>query len=161
MARTKNLALALLLLIPGAARAGDPEYHQIVSQLTSRCHRQPTGSVLSFLASCFTPSGISHFKMACFEHLPLDQRAPDADFEAVLRSAATPAFQPFVHTRSNRDHSCVYVYVRDLGKKAELLIVAWQPDQAVVMTMRLDPKALAQWVDQPEDMAQHASKPPA
>jgi len=113
---------------------------------------------LSFLARCFSPSGVHNLKMAIFEDVQAEQKPLDGDFEGFLKRTVGSGFHPFVTVRSNRDGERVYIYARDVGERMELLMVCAQPTEAVVMKMRLDPEAMAKWMNEPGVMAMGSSR---
>jgi hypothetical protein len=148
------LALGLLSFILAApsALSGDRDFQAIVSRLSVQYQKKPMRfmGLLTFIANRFTPSGVSHLKLAVFEDLNPSRHPADADIDAFVQSVVAGAgFQPFVRVRSNRDGEQTLIYARETGKKLEMLIVSLERDEAVVLKMRLSPEAMDQWLDEP------------
>lgn len=149
----RPLLLASLLLAPTASPAADLEFNQIVNRLSDHYQKQPMAGrgFLSFVANCFSPSGVSRLKLAIFQDV--NAKPLDGDFESFLKTTAGSGYHPFVTVRSNRKGECVYIYAKEVGKRMELLMVCAERTDAVVMKVRLDPKGMEKWMNEPSLMA--------
>ncbi len=154
---TRGLLLAALLIaLP--ARAGDKEFDQLVGRLQSHYQKAPMGTgFLGFMARCFSPNGVSGLRMAIFEDVDSDRKPLGQDFDAFVKQTVGADREPFVRVRS-RNGEQVYIYLQPKGSKAELLLIAAEKHDAVVMKMRLDPDKLQEWVTNPEGMARKKGK---
>jgi hypothetical protein len=157
--RSGRVCLALVILIitfsVSNAAAADREFQEIVSRLSAQYQKRPMRfmGLLSFIANRFTPSGVSGMKMAIFEDLDPSRHPAGAGLDSFMQSVVAAAeFQPFVRVRSNRDGEQTFIYARDKGRMVEMLIVSLERDEAVVMRMRLNPKAISKWLDEPIHM---------
>ena len=152
----RPIFLATLLLAPVASPAADREFSQIVGRLSEHYQKRPMRGMgfLGFLANCFSPSGVSHLKMAIFEDVEAG-RPLAGDFEGFLKATVGPGFHPFVTMRSNRDGEQVYIYAREVGERMELLLISAQRTEAVVMKVRIAPEALEKWMSEPGKMARN------
>jgi hypothetical protein len=113
---------------------------------------------ISFLANRFTPRGVGHLQMALFDDIRSPGRAPVEELSATLQTLVGPDYQPFVRARDNRSGEVSFIYVRESGKQSfDMLIVALDPTDAVVMKMRLNPHAMRDWVDEPVSRGRHPS----
>jgi len=151
----RPILLSALMLVPAAAPAADREFNRIVHRLTEHYQKKPMRGMgfLAFLANCFSPSGISHLKMAVFEDVNAAARPLDGDFEAFLKTTLESGYQPFVTVRSTRNGESVHLYAREAGDRMELLMVCAERTEAVVLKARVDPKALEEWMNEPARMA--------
>jgi len=149
------LLLSALLLAPASAPAADREFQQIVGRLSEHYQKRPMWGMglLSFLANCASPAGVSHLKMAVFENVETSRKPLDGDFERFLKTTVGTGYQPFVTVRSNRNGERVYIYAKEAGERMDLLLISAQQAEAVVMKMRLDPKAMEKWMSEPGAMA--------
>jgi hypothetical protein len=155
MARRSSLlapALALALLAPSTIQARTRDFDRIVDKVAERYHKRPGWGcgLLSFLGRCFTPSGVHGLRMAYIEDAP---EVPAESLDGFVEGAVGSGFRPFVKVRSTRDHECVHIYTRELGREVELLLVSLEPREAVVLQMRLEPEAFQAWLHDPEGMA--------
>lgn len=154
----RSLLLAgLLVALP--ARAGDKEFDQLVSRLRTHYQKAPMGTgFLGFIARCFSPSGVSGLRMAIFEDVQGTKHALGEDFDAFVQRTVGPDRTPMIRV-SRRNGERVFIYLQPKGNQAELLLVAAEAHDAVVMKMRLDPERLQEWMDNPEGMARSKGKP--
>jgi hypothetical protein len=148
------LLCGLLLALP--LGAGEPSFNKVKACLVQRYRAEPVSGMgfMGLMARCFTPSGVHGFRMAVIEEAPEAQTLDEA-FEKQLSEAIDPSYSPFVRVKSERER--IFIYLREAGKRFDLLLVTAEPREAVVMTMRLDPSALQQWMDDPEGMS-HRSR---
>jgi hypothetical protein len=151
-------AAALLVLAPSRAAAGDPEFHDVVDRLAAQFQKRPMRfmGLLNFAANRFTPSGVSHLKMAIFDDVDGSLRPEAADFDAFMERVMGNEYAPFVRVRSNRDDEWTYIYMHPAGNQCEMFMVSLERHDAVVMKMRLNPDAFQDWMDEP---VRHAHRP--
>jgi len=152
-------ALCLALALP--ASAGDASFHRLVGTLSRHYQTRPVAGLgfAAFVARLFTPSGVHRLSLAVFDELP-EQKGPieDATFERAVREAVDPSYIPFIRVISGPRHELTCVYLREAGKSFDLLLVTAQSREAVVVGMRLDPDAMAKWMDDPEGMSRKCGK---
>src|SRR5215216_4671404 len=107
-----------------AARADDPEFDAIASHLKSHFNARrisiPFLGLANFFVRIVRPAGVKSFKVAIFEDLNFTQgQNATSRFNAVMRSALSPEWQPLVRVRS-RDGEQLYVYAREAGENIKL-----------------------------------------
>lgn len=144
-------AAVLLVVAPSPATAGEADFHSVVDRLAAHYQKRPMRFMgfLSFIGNRFTPSGVSHLKMAVFDDLDSSLRPDDEGFDAFMQGVMGEEYQPFVRVHSNRDGEWTYIYMRPVKKNCEMFIVSVEKTEAVVMKMRLNPDAINDWVDEP------------
>jgi hypothetical protein len=150
--RLRFALIAAALLVPLAASAKDREFDAIVHRVSAQYHKRPMRfmGLLSFIANRFTPHGVSHLKMAIFEDLDLSRPPADPQFDPFMQDLVGPSYQPFVRVLDKRSGERTLIYAREEDKEGlEMLIVSLEPDEAVVMKIRLDPDAVLEWVAEP------------
>lgn len=149
--RARSLLLAALLAA-GPLRAGDQVFDQLVNHLQSHYQKTPMGTgFMGFVARCFSPRGVSGLRMAIFEEV--DTRRPlGEDFETVVRSTIGTEVTPLLRSLSRTGERC-NIYLWEKEKRTELLIVASEKGEVVLLKMRLDPERLQEWLNDPEGMA--------
>lgn len=146
------LSLALLLMLPAPAWAGDQEFHSLVERMSAYYQKRPMRfmGLLSFFASRFTPGSVSHFQMAIFDDIDTSRRPPDEEFEPSLESLAGRSYHRFVRVHDVRSGEWTCIYTREAGKtRFEMLIVSIDSSDAVLIKMQLTPDALREWVNEP------------
>jgi len=99
------LSVALLQMLPAAARAGDPDFHSLVERMSDYYQKRPMRFMgwLNFFANRFTPGDVSHFQMAIFDDVEASRTHPSEDLESSLASLVGPSYQPFVNVHNVRE----------------------------------------------------------
>lgn len=146
------IVLVLLILLCRTTFAGDRQFSVLVDRMSAYCQKRPMRGMglISFVANRFTPRGVGHLQMAIFEDVPPVRRGSPEEMDAFLAQLAGPDYQPFVRARDNRsgDFSAIYVRTTD-DRHFDMLIVAIDANDAVVMKLRLNPDAMRDWMDEP------------
>ena len=148
------ITATLVSVAAPAARADDPEFDAITSHLKSHFNARrisiPFLGLANFFVRVVRPAGVKSFKVAIFEDLNF---APGQNltsgFNAVMRSALSPEWQPLVRVRS-RDGEQLYVYAREAGENIKLMVVTIDQTDAVVARVKLSPKRLAEFLKDPK-----------
>lgn len=73
-----------------------------------------------------------------------------AKFRAELNAALQDTWSPLVQRVSTTDEEQVYIFVRDAGKKFQVLVITIEQRDATVVQATLSPKSLAQLLKDPE-----------
>lgn len=137
-----------------AARADDPEFDAITQHLKSQFNARrvniPFLGLANFFVKIVRPAGVKSVKVAIFEDLSLapGQGAASA-FNAFMRRALSPAWQPLLRVRS-RDGEQLFVYAREAGENIKLMVVTIDQTDAVVARVKLSPKRLADFLQDPK-----------
>lgn len=156
--RGRNLlptALLIALLVALPARASDKVFDHLVNHLQTRYQKVPMGTgFMGFMARCFSPKGVSGLHMAIFEDVDTSRLPIGEDFNALVRATVGVEMTPLIQSHSKHGEHCS-VYLWEQGTKTELMIVASQKGEVVLMKMRVDPEQLQKWLDDPEGMARN------
>ena len=158
--RTRTRALAALVIAAAlvtaaapAARADDPDFDALASQLKSHFNARrisiPFMGLANFFVKIVRPAGVKSVKVAIFEDLSIAQGQSASGFNAVMRSALSPEWQPLIRVRS-RDGEQLYVYAREAGENIKLMVVTIDQTDAVVARVKLSPKRLAEFLRNPK-----------
>jgi len=145
--------LAALLVAGVPVQARDRAFSRLVDRLEAHYQKAPMGmGFLGFLARCFSPEGVSGLRMAIFEEVD-SRRAPlGGDFDAFVQKTVGSDRVPMVCI-SRKDGERVYLYARPQGERMELLVVAAEATEAVVLSMKVDPERFQAWMEDPEGLA--------
>ena len=151
------------LLSPSALAARDHEFDDVVHRIESHYHQHPLRhmGLVSFIANRSHTEGVRNMKIAIFDDLDPARYPTDKEFESILQGMADSDMRPLIRTSSHRDGEQTCIYVREAGKDYDLLLVTLEREEATVIQMRLDPKAMNEWVDEPEKKSRkeaHASR---
>lgn len=92
--------------------------------------------------------GVKNLKIAIFEDQHLDGTAADSQLDAIVQRASQSGWHPMVRSYSRRTGEHSFVYAQDAGKDMKLLVVSVEPNEAVVVQVKLDPDKLAQFLDE-------------
>ena len=116
------LSVALLQVLPAAARAGDSEFHSLVERMSDYYQKRPMRFMgwLNFFANRFTPGGVSHFQMAIFDDVEASRTHPSEHLESSLASLVGPSYQPFVNVHNVRSGEWTCIYTRESGKEQKM-----------------------------------------
>jgi hypothetical protein len=94
------------------------------------------------------PAGVKHVDLAVFENLDLDDHAA-REFAQAIGNSGDRSWKPFIQVRSrNHGHDeTVIVYMAEDRGDCKLLVMSFEPDEATLVQVRLNPKALQVWLN--------------
>ena len=160
MTKQKRWLIYLLLLATlmsfsiASARAEDRAFKAISTHLKTRYKAKRRGipfmGLANFAVKLIRPAGVKSIKLAIFEDLDDYSNINHAELNSVIREALDQEWQPLVRIYSKREGQQVFVYARDEGQDIKLMVVTLDQTQAVVARVKLDPSALAQFMENPK-----------
>lgn len=162
MKRNRNTlvgGLTCLLLFSGAAPSASArdDFDAVVRAIESRYHAKRISPFLMRVAGLAIkvarPEGVKDLRVAVFEDQDFSPRAGDAEFDKAVRSILERSWSPLVRVWSRRDGERTQIYSRPSGEDVELFIVTIEPDEAVVMEVRISPRVFSEWMNDPETIA--------
>ncbi len=155
-----SLAAILLLSFSTHAAARDREFHAVMRHIESTYHARPNMRFLMWSIGMVVrvahPEGVSRLRMAIFEHRNFSGIGDDRRFASVVEAALAeprrrerpgPGWRLMVRSWSRRDNEQDYIYARARGKRLGLFIVSLEPDEAVVMELEANARALGKYLD--------------
>lgn len=155
----RRLLLPLVLAASCApAFAVERDFGDVVRALSDEFHTRPTRIPLFGLVNAFTfvarPAGARHIDLAIFENLSMAGRDTREVMDKVKRAVGR-GWAPFVSVRSRRagQEQLVLVYMRTEGRNCRLLVTSVEPNEAVVVELKVNPDGLRQWIGDPEESA--------
>lgn len=105
-------------------------------------------SLAGVVVKCSHLGGVKVFKAAIFE----DQQLPGSDLDTrlddVIQRAGASGWQPLVKSFSRRSGEHNYIYAQAKGKDLSLLLVSVEPDEAVVLQVKIDPVKLSDFINE-------------
>jgi hypothetical protein len=152
MTRLCCLAVGLSMLASATpARAGDREFHEIVTRIGDTCHEHPMRGMglVSFISRPFMPSGVGGLKLAIFEGVDLTHQPCAQDLDSLMQNVAGSTYYPFVRVHSKRGGEQTYIYLHDVKNASELLILNVDSSDTVLVKVRIKPEAMKDWIDDP------------
>lgn len=150
---TLVMAAAAVAAMP--MRAADREFKDVVETISEEFHTNPTHiplfGLVNVVAFVARPAGTKHIDLAVFEHLDAGDR-DGRDIAQAIQRAVGHAWKPFVRTISTHGGhvETVFVYVRPDGHDCKFLVASIEPDEATVVQLKLNPDALAKWLNSPQ-----------
>jgi len=149
------LLLATLLSFSVArAHAEDRAFKAISTHLKTRYKAKRRGipflGLANFAVKIVRPAGVKSIKVAIFEDLDDFNNINHAELNTVIREALDEEWQPLVRVYSRRDGQQVFVYARDEGQDIKLMVVTLNQTDALVARVKLDPGALAKFMEDPK-----------
>lgn len=142
-----------LTLAPASARADDPEFDAITKYLKQQFNAKrisiPFLGLARFFVKIVRPAGVKSFKVAIFEDLSFTPGLSHSEMGRVMRSALHPDWQPLVRVRS-QDGEQMHVFAKVDGENIKLMVLTIDQTDAVVARVKLSPKKLAEFVNNPK-----------
>lgn len=153
-AKTHRLAGLLFmvcgsLLLPQNTKADDFStiVHHIEAQYHVHRNHRFLMSFAGVVVKCSHLAGLKAFKAALFEeHLSAPEL--DASLDDLVERASASGWQPLVKNVSRRRGEHTYIYAQTTGKDLKLLLVSVEPEEAVVMQLKLDPVKLSDFINE-------------
>ncbi len=154
----KLVTIALVLLAAlsfghTATHAQDSGFKQIRDHLKTRYQAKKRGIPLlglaKFAVRIVKPAGVKSFNITLFEELKNTNKLPDNELSAMMRNSLSPEWLPLVSVR-RRNGDQVYVYAREAGKDIRLAVLVINEREAALARVKIDPKALRNFVDNPK-----------
>jgi len=142
---------AALFAVPNQAFAKD-DFGRIVQHIETnyhvhRQHRWVMG-LAGFTVKFWHFAGVKSLKGAIFENQRFVNTVSDTRFDEVVRAAMDSGWQPMVQSWDRHSGERAYVYAQDLGKDIKLLVVNLEPNEAVVLQVKVDPKKLSDFIQE-------------
>jgi hypothetical protein len=151
---TRNLLLFLLLACTAAT--AETGFRTAVKLVESRYAVRHHGVPGLWLAKPFMiGSGVGGLKIAEFGSFHIPSEDSHALKQQLSRSLGSE-WHPFIEEWSKRDGEWSLIYMKTDAEKVRMLIMTSDSDEGLtVVEMKLSPKALDRWVDDPVDSAKH------
>ena len=111
-------------------------------------------SFAGVVVKCTRVGGVKAFKMAIFEDQHLSGTELDDRLDGLVHRASSSNWQPLVKTFSRRSGEHTYIYAKAEGNDMKLLLVSVEPDEAVVLQVKINPKKLSDFIDKHEHRGQ-------
>ncbi|HMF91792.1 MAG TPA: hypothetical protein VKL40_14195 [Candidatus Angelobacter sp.] len=134
-----------------AVCAETDDFVRIVRHIEVSYHVHQTNPFLMSLAGALVSvshvGGVKDLKVALFEDQRLDASNAGARFDEIVKSTGEHGWQPLVKSYSRRRGDCTFIYARQDGRDLKLLVVNLEPDEAVVVQVKIDPDELNRFLD--------------
>jgi hypothetical protein len=91
-------------------------------------------------------------KIAVFEDQSFDSRGAIVDFKTSVVSALGQRWTPLIQTLSPKDEEQTHIFLREAGQNFDVLVVAIEPHDAVVVQVTVKPDTLASLLQDPNNM---------
>lgn len=145
------IVILLLSSLSVLATAKPDPYKQMINHLKKRYHAKQMRlpfviGLASFGARLYTKGAVKGLKVAIFKEQNFTEPINDPGFESVLRTFDS-SWSPMIRFYSRKQLQRTYLYAKEVGKDFQVMITAMQPDNAVVLTVKLNPAALARFIE--------------
>ncbi len=162
--RTQLLIVAVIALagfVAPAQAAADDDFGRIVKHIETqyhvhRQHRWVMGFA-GFVVKMSHFSGVKSLKGAIFENQRFLNANGDTEFEQVVRQAADSGWQPMVQSWDRHSGERTYIYAHDAGRDMTVLLVTLEPNEAVVLQLKLDPQKFSEFAHDATTRRHHRS----
>jgi hypothetical protein len=154
--------LAVLFARPQTASAKD-DFGKIVHHIETqyhvhRQHRFAMG-VAGFVVKFWHFAGVKNLKGAIFENQQFVNAPSDTQFDEIVRAAMDSGWQPMVQSWDRHTGEKTYIYAQDLGKDLKIFLVNLEPNEAVVLQVKVDPKKLREFIQNASAGRNHHDRP--
>ena len=157
MARRVFFARALFLVvfaISAQSLALADDFGMIVGNIEKHYHAKKKKirflGLAGFAVKIIHPAGLKSVKFAMFENQNFIPGERDAAFAQAVKHSLNSKWKPLVQSNSRVSGNRSYVYAHESGKDIELLTVTFSRSQAIVAQAKINPDALAKFMDKPE-----------
>jgi hypothetical protein len=155
MAKTHRLA-GLLLAFCGLFFLSPPakadDFGKVVHLIEAEYHvHRNYRFLMSFagvVVKCSHVGGVKTLKAAIFDKQHLDATELDSRLDELVAHASASGWRPLVKSFSRRRGEYDYIYAQTSGKDLKLLVVSVEPDEAVVLQVKLDPLKLSDFINE-------------
>jgi VWFA-related protein len=106
----------------------------------------PIMGLVSFGARIYTRGAVKGLKVAIFKDQSFNEPIQDPGFESVFQSFDA-SWSPMIRFYSRKQMQRTYLYAKEVGKDYQIMITAMQPDNAVVLTVKVNPVQLAKFIE--------------
>jgi hypothetical protein len=152
--RTARLLLIIFGFFALAENLRADDFGRIVRHIEVEYHAHRNYrfwmSFAGVAVKCTHMGGVKAFKMAIFEDQHLSGAEMDNRLDELVDRAGSSGWQPLVKTFSRRSGEHTYIYAKADGNNMKLLLVSVEPNEAVVMQVKIDPKKLSDFVNEHE-----------
>lgn len=153
-----NRTASLLLIIFGffaiAENLKADDFGRIVGHIEADYHvHRNYRFLISFagvMVKCTHVGGVKALKMAIFEDQHLPGTELDDRLDELVQFAGSSGWQPLVRSFSRRSGEHTYIYAKADRNNMKLLLVSVEPDEAVVIQVKIDPKKLSDFINEHE-----------
>ena len=143
-------SIAAFFLLAATARADD--FGRIVGHIERQYHvHRNYRFLMSFagvVVKCSHVAGVKTFKAAIFEDQHLPGSELDTRLDELIERAGASGWTPLVKSVSRRSGEHTYIYAQPKGKDLSLLLVSVEPDEAVVMQVKIDPAKVNDFINE-------------
>jgi hypothetical protein len=146
-----SLLCGLGWLAPAAAANSD-DFGNIVHHIEAEYHVHQNYRFLMGFAGVMVKAshfaGAKEFKAAIFEDQNLFRSEPDTRLDEIVQSAGKSGWRPLVKSFSRHGAEHDYIYVQGQSKGLKLLLVTVEPDEAVVVQLKIDADKLSDFINE-------------
>lgn len=149
-ARSFVAILIISFLAANVVAKPDP-YKQMVNHLKKKYNAKQMRlplviGLVSIGARIYTKGAVKGLKIAIFKEQNFSEPINDPGFETVFKSFDA-SWSPMIRFYSRKQMQRTYLYAKEAGKDYQVMITAMQPDNAVVLTVKVNPAQLAKFIE--------------
>lgn len=133
--------------------------HHIEANYHTHRHYRFVMGLAGFTVKVTHFAGVKSFKGAIFENSQFSNSGSDVRFDQVVRAAMDSGWQPMVQSYDRHSGERTYIYAQDMGKDMRLLVVNFEPTEAVVIQVKVDPNKLSDFVNEASAGHSHRNRP--
>lgn len=150
--RTAGLLLILCGFFSLAENMYADDFGSIVRRIEAEYHVHRNYRFLMAFAGavvkCTHMGGVKVFKAAIFEDQHLSGTELDNRLDELVQRAGSFGWQPLVRSFSRRSGEQTYIYAQASGNDMKLLLVSVEPNEVVVMQVKIDPVKLSDFINE-------------
>jgi hypothetical protein len=144
------LALGSLLLVARPAKADD--FGKVVNLIEAEYHVHRNYRFLIGVAGvavrCSHVAGVKVLKLAIFDEQHLEPAELDNRLDEMVERASASGWRPLVKSVSRHSGEHEYIYARAHGSDMDVLLVSVEPDEAVVLQVKINSAKLSAFINE-------------
>jgi VWFA-related protein len=146
--------LFLVLSLQCVVRADDfgMIVHNIEKHYNAKQKKIRFMGLAGFAVKMIHPAGVKNFKVAVFDEQDFAAGERDREFERAVAGSLSSKWKPIVRANDRGSGNRTYVYTHQTSNDIEMLTVTISPRLAVVAQAKVNPEAMAKFIDKPEIM---------
>lgn len=149
-----SAVLSLAAPLVSAQKKGfDGVVEHIEKNYNGKRTRIPMLGLANIIVKIVRPAGVKGFKLAVFDEQDFRSTGSSRSFDQALRQIMPKDWRPMLRVSSSGGgREQTFIYAKPAGKDLELLTVVMEPREAVVIQAKLNPDAVARFMNDPKVM---------
>lgn len=153
----RSIVIILILSFVNAIVPAKPnEFKAVVNHFKNKYHAKQMRipfvfGLVGLGARFYTKGAIKGLKIAIFPDQDLSHAIQDRSFDATLANSFDTNWSPMIRMYSKKDPQRTILYAKEDGKDMKVVLASMESDNAVVVSFKINPGALARFIEKHQD----------